>query len=119
VCVCVGGGGGVKNRQVKACFQYFTGFCIIGQMVTLILPGKMPMMFSVCLGTIPKTEIDIPYKKNHLFFSVLLGSWLLHMILLLCFAFRRFKEKHIAKAHQVLSLQEFLKDKAQKESLFM
>jgi hypothetical protein len=88
-------------------------------MVTMMLPGKMPMMFFVCLGKIPKTEINIPYKKNHLFFSVLLGSWLLHMIMFVGFAFRRFKEKKIEQPYQVFSLQEFLKDKTQKESLFM
>jgi hypothetical protein len=100
-------------------FLLFIGFCIICQATTLFFQGKEPMMFYVCLGKMPKEVIELPFKKNSSFTFLILVSVICHIYILPHFAVRNFKEK---KSEQIqpttLSIQNYLKDKMQKESLF-
>jgi hypothetical protein len=100
-------------------FLLFIGFCIICQATTLFFRGKEPMMFYVCLGKIPKEVIELPFKKNSSFTFVILVSVVCHIYILPYFALRHFKEKQSEQTQpNTLSIQHYLRDIIQKESLF-
>jgi hypothetical protein len=77
------------------------------------------MMFYVCLGKMPKEVIEIPFKKNSSFTFVLIISFIFHIYMLCRFAIRNFQEKKSEQAQSSnLSIQNYLRDRIQKESLF-
>ena len=100
-------------------FLLFIGFCIICQATTLFFRGKEPMMFYVCLGKIPKEVIELPFKKNSSFTFVLLVSVICYIYILCCFTVQNFQEKKSEQDQSSnLSIQNYLRDRIQKESLF-
>jgi hypothetical protein len=77
------------------------------------------MMFYVCLGKMPKEVIELPFKKNSSFTFVLVVSFICHIYILCRFAIRNFQEKKSEQTQTPnLSIQHYLRDRIQKESLF-
>ena len=105
--------------SVLSYFLLLIGFCIICQATTLFFHGKEPMMFYVCLGKMPKEVIELSFKKNSTFTFAILVSVVCHIYILPQFALRHFKEKKSEQTEpKSLSIQHYLRDRIQKESLF-
>ena len=76
-------------------------------------------MFYVCLGKMPQEVIELPFKKNSSFTFVLVVSFICHIYILCRFAIRNFQEKKSEQTQTPnLSIQHYLRDRIQKESLF-